>query len=72
MAGSRRIWACPYYRYDKGGRVYCEAARVDFKKAETRKKYWNSYCSSASGWERCSLAGALVDEYEEERNHEHE
>lgn len=63
MAYSKRVWACPFYRNDRKGKIYCEGGCVQMRK-RTLDGYAERFCGSVEGWEKCSIARALVEEYE--------
>ena len=46
--------------------IRCEGGKVDFKNAEHRLLFINSYCSSVLGWKSCSVAQGLLKFYEKE------
>ena len=64
MAGySNKTWTCPFFKYDKRLEVSCEAGRLCFPDREAVMDYARRYCAQLNGWERCTLARALLQEY---------
>ena len=62
---SNRLWQCPFYRYDQYRDLRCEAGQLKFQRRKTHRRYVERYCASAEGWEACTLAKALLEQYEE-------
>ncbi|MBQ6059425.1 MAG: hypothetical protein IJL39_05160 [Clostridia bacterium] len=62
---SSKTWCCPFFRYDKKREVRCEAGAASFATKETFERYTDTYCASVNGWRDCTLAAALVREYDE-------
>lgn len=60
-----KAFACPFYTYNEKNKVHCEGAvTVSFRKKPEEDAYIEAYCTSVTGWERCSIAKAKVMEYE--------
>ena len=53
---------CPYYRYEKEGRIYCEAGRIEAKSVLMRRELAYGYC--AGNWAECTLKKMLDNYYE--------
>lgn len=65
MAGySHKTWTCPFFTFDEPRRVHCEAGRIGFPDRPTANGYMNRFCAGGNGWQKCSLACALVEYYE--------
>ena len=64
MHHSRRVWRCPYYKFDRKLEVHCEGGSV-FRVADRAIFYEhaNRYCSNAKHWERCQIAECLTKLY---------
>lgn len=65
MSWSRRIWSCPYYKWDDKLRIKCECGRLDFPARKSLERYADRYCSSVEGWSRCTLACSMTEYLEE-------
>ena len=64
MGYTHLAWKCPFYSYDERNCVHCEQGnRVKFKDIRTIRGYERKYCASMN-YEKCSIARALLDEYE--------
>lgn len=62
---SNRLWECPFFTWDSKDKLRCEAGTIDFrKKPNALNGYISAYC--AGDWKRCTLARALLLEYESE------
>lgn len=61
---SGRVWACPFFRWDERLRVHCEGGKMSLTDPRTFESYACRYCCDVDGWDRCSLAKALVEQYE--------
>jgi len=57
-------WACPFWKWEDGLKVYCSGGRIDFPNAEAREDYIYRYCAYVPGWEDCTLAANLIRDYE--------
>lgn len=73
MSGySRRVWACPFYRWDEKRRIHCEGGSVlAMPDRESYLAYARQYCGSASGWRGCSIARALERQWERAEEGKH-
>lgn len=59
-------FVCPYYRWSRGTRVGCEGeCRVSLPDRSSFDRYVGTYCASLPGWERCSLARARNQYYDQ-------
>lgn len=67
---SGRVWTCPFFHWDKRQEVHCEGGCVKFQKARTHLGYVERFCGKTSGWESCTLAKALLEQYEREEEGE--
>ena len=71
MAGySNRTWICPFFKYDKRLEVSCEAGKLCFPDREAVMDYAQHYCAQLNGWERCTLARALLRYYERQEEND--
>lgn len=61
---SNRVWTCPFFHWDERRKVHCEGGCVALKDARSFDRYARSFCASVNGWERCTVAKALVEQYE--------
>lgn len=61
-----RVWVCPFYRRHERQAVHCEGGSAAFSKRETFREYAEMYCADLPGWKRCSLAAALLRQYDRE------
>lgn len=57
-------YKCPYWGWDKYLETHCEMAVLKFQTPEARKKFIYQYCTSINGWQECSIAKILNEEYE--------
>lgn len=62
---SGKGWECPFFRSDRKQEVNCEGGCVKFANGKTFKAYTEGYCANLQGWRRCTLASALLQQYEE-------
>ena len=60
----RKIWQCPYFKWDDKLLVVCEGGRVAFPDKETARRFFDQYCAHMPGWRSCSIAAALAGFYE--------
>lgn len=61
---SGRVWACPFFQWDERRGIHCEGGGVSFEDRETFGRYATRHCCDVDGWDKCSLAQALVERYE--------
>ncbi len=66
--GSGRRWACPFFRTDRERGLKCEAGGLSFADAQTWREYTRQYCAAAQGWRGCTLARALLRQYERQED----
>lgn len=66
MGYSGRNWQCPFFRWDEREGLHCEGGCVRFRSKETYSGYTKQFCCRTDGWEKCTLAKALIGQYEEE------
>jgi hypothetical protein len=62
-----KLYACPYWSWEKPLEIHCEMAKIKFPDQATRNKYICRYCASINGWQTCSIAQELNERYENER-----
>ena len=63
-------WVCPFYKWSDKARVFCEGGTaVTFANVETIKTYMVRYCAGHD-WKRCTIARALLEQYEKEDDNE--
>jgi len=66
---SNRIWACPFFSWDERCTVHCEGGtRIRFAKVRTYTGYVSRFCCDVDSWDKCSVAAALIKQYDEEDN----
>lgn len=65
---SNRTWQCPFYQYDEYRDIRCEAGHLKFLRRTTHTRYVERYCASTQGWHTCTLARALLQQYEEDEH----
>lgn len=63
---SSRTWTCPFFQWDERRKVHCEGGGIAFTDGETFSAYAEKYCGSLEGWKACSIAAALLKQYERE------
>lgn len=52
-----KIFACPFWRYEKNGFSYCEnSSRLRFRRLAQLNRYQKTYCMDAKNWEKCTIA----------------
>lgn len=62
---SNRKWICPFFAWDERGKVHCECGNcISFPDREAYVAYTDQYCASLPGWQKCSVASALLAYYE--------
>ena len=59
-----KTWCCPYWKWEDGLRVHCEAAKLTFSSADEREAYINRYCAAVPGWADCTIAKFINSKYE--------
>lgn len=60
-------FVCPFYQWSRGLRVGCEGeCRVSFPDRRAFDRYVGAHCANLPGWERCTLAQARCQHYEQE------
>lgn len=59
-----KTWACPFFVREEVLCVRCEMAKLEFPDQAGRRAYIDAYCASADGWESCTMASHLCQEYE--------
>ncbi len=64
---SGRLWACPFFHWDERQGIHCEGGCITFQDERTYRGYAKQFCCGAKGWESCTVAKALVDQYERGR-----
>lgn len=64
---SGRVWACPFFHWDEKKKVHCEGGGVSFQRKGTFVEYADRFCGQVNGWEKCTIARALIEQYEKER-----
>lgn len=67
---SRRVWRCPYYRFDEKHAVHCEGGSIfRIRDKGIFYKHADMYCSDAKNWEKCQIAECMTKLYEKRENH---
>ena len=64
MMYSKRLWACPFFRWDEREQIHCEGGVVSFPDRESCAGYAGKYCGSVQGWKDCTIAKSMADYYE--------
>lgn len=64
MHWSRRVWMCPYYRFDDRLKVKCDAGTIKFPDRYAIVKFADDYCGNLPGWEKCPLAMCMNDYFD--------
>lgn len=60
----KRMWACPYFRYDEKACVTCEGgSKIRMPDIDSYIDYIERYCTSVNGWQKCSVAKNITDYY---------
>lgn len=57
-------FTCPYFKWEEGLCLHCEAGRIKFKDYTERREYIYRYCAVNPGWESCTLAQNITRRYE--------
>ena len=65
-----KIMYCPFFKTNmlekKGAcRLSCEHGTLIFYSKQNVNDFLEKYCGEQSGWKDCSLAGSLMEYYEE-------
>lgn len=61
------VYACPWFRYTKNGRVFCDGCRaLDLPSLSAMQRYKDQYCLSITGWPKCTVSQACADAFERE------
>ncbi len=61
------VFVCPFYKWSRGMRIGCEGeCRVSFPDRAAFERYVGAYCANLPGWEKCTLAEARNQYYEQE------
>lgn len=63
-----RVFECPFYQWQRGYIVYCEAGRLEFSNGTAYADYCDRFCGSPNGWNGCTLAQALGRDYDRRKN----
>ena len=58
-------WACPYFKWDTKKNLACEAGSLAFPSVRIACRYYDQYCANVPGWEKCTMAQAMTEYYEE-------
>lgn len=61
---SGRLWACPFFRWDKPGQVRCEGGAIRIPDRDCMSAYLDAYCDHVDGWRRCTIAQAMEAYYD--------
>lgn len=56
--------ACPYFKGEFRGYLYCEICRFKFTSKQQRRDLAYKYCGSVKGYEKCTVKQILDKEYE--------
>lgn len=63
---------CPYFVSYDGTRVFCSAGKLNMPSRKAWDDYMKKYCCSVCGWQDCSIAATLTEDYERTHDHEEE
>ena len=66
MGYSNKTFVCPFFGWDERLCVHCEGGRLNFRDREAAVDYIDRHCACLGGWQECSLAAALLRQYEKE------
>ena len=69
MGYSHIYWSCPFFKWDEKCSVHCEGGKLTFNSYESLSRYAERHCANAKDWEACTVAAALVEEYEREEEY---
>lgn len=61
-----KTWTCPFFKWEEKQKIHCEGGGPAFELPETFREFSNAYCASTENWRKCSLADALVRQYDKE------
>ena len=57
--------ACPYYRYDRDCRIFCEGGVRRFRDRERLRRHRARYCGRIGHYRECAVARKIDRRYEE-------
>lgn len=57
-----RVFACPFWSWEKKLENKCEFCAIKFPSPEARAKYIKAYCTDVNGYRGCTVA-QMSEEY---------
>lgn len=57
------VMHCPFYMYEKNGKLSCEGASLKFPDKDARSEYVLKYCTNSYGWRKCPIAHYMENYY---------
>ena len=60
----RRLWICPYFKWDGKTEIHCEGGVISFPDKQSLTEYITKFCCANPEWTECTIADSLSNYYE--------